>query len=164
MNLKEFKEYSAEAPEVMEFKKSILDKRSEVRERLYTKPDLRHLFFELTLSCNEKCFHCGSRCEPGVPTGLSFDKIKEVIDEVAENFDKKRIMICITGGEPMLRPDFFDIVSYIHEKGFVWGMTSNATLITKENARRLKECGMATTALKKPMTDKEGLKADTSLR
>ena len=52
MNLEEFKEYSAEAPEVMELKKSILDKRSEVRERLYEKPDLRHLFFELTLSCN----------------------------------------------------------------------------------------------------------------
>ena len=144
MNLEEFKEYSAETPEVMEYKKAILDKRSEVREKLYEKPDLRHLFFELTLSCNEKCFHCGSRCEPGIPTGLSFEKIKEVLDEVAEKFDKKRIMICITGGEPMLRPDFYDIVSYIHEKGFVWGMTSNATFITREAAHRLKECGMAT--------------------
>ena len=144
MDLGEFKNIYSEVPGFEALKTNMLDKRSEVRERLYQKPDLRHLFFELTLSCNERCFHCGSRCEPGEGEGLSFDKIKEVLNEVSENFDKSRMMICITGGEPMIRKDFFDIVSYIHKSGFVWGMTSNATLITKENARRLRECGMAT--------------------
>ncbi len=144
MTLEEFKKFSAEVPEAVDVKKEILDKRSEVRERLYAKPDLRHLFFELTLSCNEKCFHCGSRCEPGIPSGLSFEKYAQILDEVDANFDKSRILICITGGEPMLRKDFFDIVGMIHDKGFSWGMTSNATFITKENAHRLRECGMAT--------------------
>ena len=31
---------------------------------LYRKPDLRQLFLELTLRCNEHCFHCGSNCLP----------------------------------------------------------------------------------------------------
>jgi radical SAM protein with 4Fe4S-binding SPASM domain len=144
MTLEEFKKFSAEVPEVMGLKNDTLNRRSEVRERLYKEPDLRHLFFELTLSCNEHCFHCGSGCALDAPSGLSVEKYGEILDEVAANFDKKRIQICITGGEPMLRKDFFDIVGMVHEKGFGWGMTSNATLITKENARRLKECGMAT--------------------
>lgn len=114
------------------------------RESLYAHPQLRQLFFELTLKCNEACFHCGSSCGAARPDGLAAEKYIEVLDEVKENFDISRTMLCITGGEPLLRPDFFDILGYADQIGYTWGMTSNATLITPSVARRLYETGMAT--------------------
>jgi radical SAM protein with 4Fe4S-binding SPASM domain len=63
---------------------------------------------------------------------------------VKADFGTSRIQLCITGGEPLLNRDFFDIMGYAHEQGFCWGMTSNATLITPEVARRLAEVGMGT--------------------
>ena len=39
-----------------------LDQLREYRKTLFTKPELRNLFLELTLRCNERCMHCGSYC------------------------------------------------------------------------------------------------------
>jgi radical SAM protein with 4Fe4S-binding SPASM domain len=63
---------------------------------------------------------------------------------VKADFGTKRIQLCITGGEPLLNRDFFDIMGHAHAQGFRWGMTSNATLITPEVACRLAEVGMGT--------------------
>ena len=114
---------------------------------LYRKPDLRQLFLELTLRCNEHCFHCGSNCMPQSGEELSLDEYRRILEEVKEDFDLKRLYLCITGGEPLLRPDFFDILGYAHELGYRWGMTTNATLITGEVAHRLAETGMRTVSV-----------------
>ena len=114
---------------------------------LYRAPQLRQLFLELTLQCNAHCFHCGSNCDarPGEQLGLA--EYREILDQVKEDFDISRLMLCVTGGEPLLRRDFFDILGYAHELGYRWGMTTNATLITPEVAHRLTECGMATVSV-----------------
>ena len=114
---------------------------------LYRKPDLRQLFLELTLRCNEHCFHCGSNCMPQSGEELSVDEYRRILEEVKEDFDLKRLYLCITGGEPLLRPEFFDILGYAHELGYRWGMTTNATLITGEVAHRLAEAGMRTVSV-----------------
>ena len=80
------------------------------RDGLYREPQLRQLFFELTLRCNERCFHCGSRCAADMPDGLRAETYKAILDEVKQNFDISRVQLCITGGEPLLRKDFFDIL------------------------------------------------------
>ena len=131
-------------PEIIRLKESHLDQLSAYTEELYRKPDLRHLFLELTLACNERCFHCGSNCSVPGKDELSADEFKAVIDQVKEDFDISRIQLCVTGGEPLLRKDFFEIMSYANSKGFKWGMTSNATLITKDVAHKLSEAGMGT--------------------
>ena len=113
---------------------------------LYRAPELRKLFFELTLQCNERCFHCGSSCAPGLvgADDLTRNEWLSVSDQVKADFDISRMQLCITGGEPLLNRDFFDIMGYAHEQGFRWGMTSNATLITPEVAQHLAEVGMGT--------------------
>ena len=130
--------------EIIALKKKHSEELAQYREGLYARPRLRQLFFELTLKCNEACFHCGSSCGAARPDGLPARVYREILDEVKQNFDIRHLMLCITGGEPLLRPDFFEILGYANEEGFTWGMTSNATLITPETARRLYEAGMAT--------------------
>lgn len=114
---------------------------------LYREPQLRQLFLELTLQCNEHCFHCGSSCTSAPGEQLSLDEYRRILDEVKSDFDIRQILLCITGGEPLLRPDFFEIMGYAHSLGYRWGMTSNATLITRDVAHRLAECGMRTVSV-----------------
>lgn len=130
---------------VRELKQNHLDQLAEyVENRLYRQPELRHLFLELTLRCNEHCFHCGSSCDYEGSEDLKLADYQRILREVKEDFDISKLMLCITGGEPLLRKDFFDIMAYANELGYRWGMTSNATLITKETAHKLAECGMRT--------------------
>lgn len=121
-----------------------MEKLYEYREQLKSKPRLRNLFFELTLRCNERCLHCGSSCGDVKSDEMSLEDYKRVLDEIKEDFGVYDKMLCITGGEPLLRKDFFDIMGYAKELGFNWGMTSNATLITPEIAQKLYDVGMGT--------------------
>ncbi len=108
-------------------------------------PQLRSLFFELTVLCNEHCRHCGSRCgDVFNDAALTKDEWKKVLDDVKSEFNIEKLQLCVTGGEPLLNPDFFDIMSYANKLGYKWGMTSNGTLITPEIADKLKETGMRT--------------------
>lgn len=55
--------------------------------------------------------------------------------------------VCLTGGEPMMHPDFFEITGLVREMGFNWGMTTNATLIDDAAAENLKQAGMSTVSV-----------------
>lgn len=114
------------------------------RAGLMIKPQLRHLFLELTLRCNERCLHCGSNCGDVSSEEITPKQYAKFLAEVKGDFGTADKMLCITGGEPLLRKDFFDIMASAHELGFSWGMTSNATLIDEEVAKDLKRVGMAT--------------------
>ena len=129
---------------IQDVKRTHLGQLADYTRTLYRKPDLRKLFFEPTLQCNERCFHCGSSCTAAQGDELTCEEWLALIDQVKADFGTSRIQLCITGGEPLLNRDFFDIMGYAHEQGFCWGMTSNATLITPEVARRLAEVGMGT--------------------
>lgn len=115
----------------------------EYRQKLRKSPLLKFLFLELTLRCNERCLHCGSSCGDVTSSELSPKQYFEFLEKIKRDFTDLP-MLCITGGEPLLRRDFFDIMGYANKLGFNWGMTSNGTLITKDIARQLKETGMKT--------------------
>ena len=85
---------------------------AEYRRSILGRPPLKNLFLELTLRCNERCLHCGSRCgEHDAVPELSLDQYNTILDDLKRDFGTKQIELDITGGEPLLRRDFYDIMS-----------------------------------------------------
>lgn len=126
--------------------KNMLDL-AEYRRSLWKKPTLQHLFFELTDQCNLHCRHCGSSCTAAGSKYLSVEVIEKTLKSVASHYSSHTILVNLTGGEPMLHPNFFDIISMAHRKGFGVGMTSNGTLIKTISAKKLAESGLDTIAI-----------------
>lgn len=114
---------------------------------LYTHPKLTFLFFELTDCCNLKCIHCGSKCDSHNSTFLKYESISKVLTNVSSALNPEEIMICLTGGEPLLHKDVFKIIQRSKALGFKVGMTSNGTLISKVVANQLKESGLDTISI-----------------
>lgn len=115
------------------------------RNELWKNPRLKFLFIEMTNRCNEHCLHCGSSCGEAPSDGmLTGDEIKAFLKKTASQFDVRDMQLCITGGEPLLRKDFFDIMAYAQKLGYNWGMTSNGTLIDEKTADLLSRTGMKT--------------------
>lgn len=110
---------------------------------------LTYLFWETTLSCNLTCRHCGSRCSPeqSAKSDLPGAEVKRIFREIAEDFNPKRITIAVTGGEPLMRKDVFDVMKDAHDLGFFWGMVTNAVLITEKTVRDMEKAGMDTVSV-----------------
>jgi heme b synthase len=105
-------------------------------ERTGIKPP-RIIAWEITRSCNLSCVHCRAASEFGTyPGELSLDQIKNTIDDITAITNP---ILILTGGEPLLRPDLWDIIDYAQEKGAMPVVGTNATLITDEIAQKLKE-------------------------
>ena len=130
-----------------EIKIANLEKLAAYRDGLFQKPELRHLFLELTMRCNENCLHCGSRCNDVTSEELTLKQYQDFLTQIKQDFGTQKKMLCITGGEPLLRKDFFEIMSFANDLGFVWGMTSNGTLITDSVAEKLADAGMKTISI-----------------
>lgn len=118
------------------------------RERLMREPDLTYLFWESTLRCNLRCAHCGSSCEADTPVAeLSTAQVKGILDTIAEDFDTSRIFVSITGGEPLLRKDLYEVVAHMTALGLRSCIVTNGTLLDTEAVARLREAGMQTVSI-----------------
>ncbi len=101
---------------------------------------LRLLAWESTKRCNLSCAHCRASSIADIdPEELSTLQVFKLIDEVSEI--SKPIFI-LSGGEPLLREDLFEIASYGNKKGLRVTMATNGTLITPEIASRIKRSGI----------------------
>ena len=107
-------------------------------------PKLRHLFFELTDQCNLHCLHCGSSCESANSTFLPCAEIEKVLSEVSAAYTPGEIMVCLTGGEPLLHPDLYRVIHTARFLGFPVGITTNGTLIDDAAAGKLAAAGLST--------------------
>lgn len=97
----------------------------------------RIIAWEITRSCNLSCVHCRAAAEFGHYHGeLSLDQIKATIDDIVTISNP---ILILTGGEPLMRPDIWDIVDYAHEKGCMPVIGTNATLITDDIAKKMAE-------------------------
>ncbi len=94
---------------------------------------------ELTFGCNLRCVHCYlDSCHDGLPgrQELSYEEICSVIDQIV---DEGCLWLLLTGGEPLLRPDFQAIYTYAKRKGLILTLFTNGTLVTPEMADFLAE-------------------------
>jgi len=102
---------------------------------------------DLTYRCNNHCRHCWLWLPANAREAkqeLTFDEIRRIVDEA-------RSLGCrkwgLSGGEPMLRPDFPDIFDYVTRKAVSYTLNTNGTLITPDIARILKRKGTKMVAL-----------------
>ncbi len=102
--------------------------------------ELRMVAWELTRGCNLACVHCRASAERGpYPGELSTEECFRVMDEIAT---LSKPVIILTGGEPLLRTDIFDLARYGSNKGFRMVMATNGTLITEETVQKMKDSGI----------------------
>ena len=93
-----------------------------------------------TRTCNLNCRHCymeaDSTCHQGE---LSTDEAKRFIDDLA---DYRVPALLFSGGEPLMRKDFFELAEYAGAKSVRPTLSTNGTLITPEVAQRIKDIGV----------------------
>jgi len=93
-----------------------------------------------TNACNLRCRHCYQNAGVPTPDELSTEKRKEIVDEL----DRENVVsIAFSGGEPLIRPDFLDVVGYATKKGVYVSLATNGTMITKPMALKLRDAGIA---------------------
>jgi len=103
-------------------------------------PVPRLVAWEVTRRCNLSCRHCRAAADKGpYPGELSTEKCFQVIDEIAA---VGKPIVILTGGDPMLRENIYEIARYGTEKGLKMVMSPCGTLLDEANARRLKEAGI----------------------
>jgi heme b synthase len=105
-----------------------------------SKFSLRMIAWELTRNCNLNCIHCRASAKLGPHKGeLTTDECKEIIDGILA-FSSPTVIL--TGGEPLMREDIFEIIEYGDQKGLKLVIAVNGTLLDKEKALRLKAGGI----------------------
>ncbi len=111
-------------------------------------PSLRYLEFQLTDRCNLRCRHCyigeglhwpNRRWPFGQGHLRRQDLPYEAILEILKEFEKiQGLRLLLSGGEPLLHPHFWEINEVLRDYAFRSVLLSNATLITKAIAKRLR--------------------------
>jgi len=103
-------------------------------------PPLRMIAWEITRSCNLNCLHCRAASEHGPYAGeLDREESMGLIDQIASF---SRPVVILTGGEPLLRTDVFELARYGTERGLRMVIAPNGTLLDAEKARLLKSSGI----------------------
>jgi AdoMet-dependent heme synthase len=100
------------------------------------------VIWELTRACELHCLHCRAEAQHHRhPLELDFEEGKKLVDSICEMDNP---MLVFTGGDPLMRPDVYDIASYAIQKGLRVSMTPSATPnVTKEAIKKAKDVGLS---------------------
>jgi AdoMet-dependent heme synthase len=102
--------------------------------------------WEVTQACDLACVHCRASAQPlRHPEELSTAEGRQLIDQIAS---LKVPVFVLTGGDPIKRPDLFELIGYARTVGVRVSLTPSATpLLTRDVVVRLKEAGLARLAV-----------------
>jgi MoaA/NifB/PqqE/SkfB family radical SAM enzyme len=95
--------------------------------------------WNLTQRCNLECAHCYMSAHAGADTRgeLSTEECRRVIDEIAGV--NPNVFLILTGGEPFLRKDLFEIAGYAAAKKFTTVFGTNGVLLREKEAKAMRE-------------------------
>lgn len=104
------------------------------------------VIWETTQACDLACVHCRACAQPlRNSLELTTEEAKRMIDEIAA---MQAPLFVMTGGDPLKRPDIYDLVAYAAAKGIRPSLTPSATpLLTREAIQKLKNSGLARLAI-----------------
>jgi radical SAM protein with 4Fe4S-binding SPASM domain len=110
--------------------------------------------WNLTQRCNLECAHCYMSAHAGadVRGELTTDECRRVIDEIARV--NPNVFLILTGGEPLLRRDIFDVAGYASAKGFTTVLGTNGVLLREREAQRMRESGVLGASISLDSTDR----------
>jgi len=95
------------------------------------------IFWELTYNCNHNCIHCYEDC---FSTKQMQDLNTDIVFEILKMLHKSGTFnITISGGEPFIRKDIFDIIEYAKNMNFSLTIYTNGTLLTEKDIIRIKK-------------------------
>ncbi len=102
--------------------------------------------WETTRRCNLTCVHCRSSSELEVNEhpDFSYSKAVEILDQISDYADP---VMVLSGGEPLLRGDIFDIADYGSSKGLRMCLATNGTLVSEQTCANIKSCGIKMVSL-----------------
>lgn len=96
--------------------------------------------------CDQRCKHCYIFAENRTMplTRMNFEQMKQVVtscEKFCKTFDGIPYFY-ITGGDPILNPDFWNLLHYLSDKGYPMTIMGNPFHLTYENCREMKACGV----------------------
>ena len=116
-------------------------------------PTLRLVAWEITRNCNLNCVHCRAAATRGPYSGeLDTAACLALLDQIAQ---VGRPIVILTGGEPLLRDDIFQVARYGTDKGLRMVMAPNGTLIDADKARQMADAGIRRISISLDGAEKE---------
>ena len=104
------------------------------------KNQLRLVAWEVTRKCNLNCIHCRAGSERGpYPGELDTAKCFEILDQICR---VGKPIVILTGGEPLLRDDVFDLAEYGTGLGLRMVLATNGTFLTPDIIKKMKDSGI----------------------
>ncbi len=99
----------------------------------------RRCTWEITLACNLRCGHCGSRAGQARADELSREEALRVVDELAALGCRH---VTLGGGEPTLRADWAELLARFRERGVLASLISNGLTWSREHTARARDSGI----------------------
>ena len=100
----------------------------------------RLIFWEVTKGCNLRCIHCrATATELASPNDLSTGRALNIISQIADFCSP---ILVLSGGEPLYRPDIYQLARFATEKDIRVALATNGTLVTKEVAKKIVDSGV----------------------
>lgn len=98
--------------------------------------------WNFTYKCNLRCKHCYEDAGDVGREELTTDEAKQVIEKLSKIAGIGLPALSFSGGEPLARKDFFEVAAYARKHIPYISVASNGTLLTRDNARKLKDSGV----------------------
>jgi heme b synthase len=110
--------------------------------------------WEITRRCNLRCVHCRSSSEEEIKghPDFSLDEARRILDDISSY---AKPVVVLSGGEPLVREDVFEIARYGTERGLRMCLATNGTLVTDDVCRKIRDAGIRICSLSLDGSTKE---------